>query len=76
MGVVKNIRFDQFPKQCRASDFGGVGTDVLVLFNYDTEHKIPGVIVRDDAEEPYVTIIKLLDGRYVLATECQYTSAK
>ncbi len=32
-----------------------------------------GVIVRDDKEEPGEKIIKLDDGRYVLATECQYS---
>lgn len=32
----------------------------------------PGKIVRDDSQEPYLTIIALDDGRCVLASECQY----
>lgn len=68
MGSVKNISFNQFPKQ--SSDLGKV---VNVCFNYDTSRLIEGIIVRDDAEEPNVTIIRLADGRYVLDTECQYT---
>lgn len=32
-----------------------------------------GIIVRDDIEGTCLTIIQLHDGRFVLATECQYT---
>lgn len=67
MGVVNNIRHDEFPKQGR-----WLGARVLVYFNYDTAHELPGVIVRDDRESPGETIIKLDDGRYVRAAECQY----
>lgn len=49
-----------------------LGRRVLVCFHRDTTKLIPGVIVRDDAEHPYITVISLDDGRYVLATECQY----
>ena len=67
MGVVQNVGFCEFPKQ-------GVdlGTRVSVLFRYDTDNKIGGTCVRDDIEEPFRTIFQLDDGRYVLATECQY----
>jgi hypothetical protein len=67
MGVVTNVSMDKFPKQ---GDF--LGKRVNVCFNYDSEKEIGGVIVRDDDEEPFRTIIKLNDGRYVLATECMY----
>lgn len=62
---------NNFPKQ-------GVwlGKRVVVCFNYDTSRQFPGVVVRDDAEEPGRMIIGLDDGRYVLSTECQYRSDK
>ena len=67
MGVVKNIRIDKYPKQST-----WVGEEANVCFNYDSSKHIGGIIIRDDVEEPGETIIKLDDGRYVLATECQY----
>ena len=68
MGVVANIEIDCFPKQGSFKE-----ERVKVSFNYDTDNFICGRIVRDDAEEPFITIISLVDGRYVLATECQYS---
>lgn len=67
MGVVSNIKHDKFPEQGNY-----LGRKVKVCFHYDTNNTIPGVIVRDDKEEPHRTIIKLDDGRHVLAIECQY----
>ena len=67
MGVVKTIGIAAYPQQGRHN-----GSAVSVCFNYDTSRRIDGQIVRDDIEEPFVTIISLADGRYVLATECQY----
>lgn len=68
MGCVKSIGFDKFPEQG-----AWVGKRVKVCFHYDTQNAIGGEIVRDDVEFPAVTIIRLDDGRYVLATECQYS---
>lgn len=68
MGCVSNITKFKFPKQ---SDY--VGTRVNVCFHYDTQNSVNGTIVRDDREEPYVGIIQLDSGRYVLDTECQYS---
>lgn len=74
MGCVENITLDQFPKQ---RDW--VGRRVTVCFHYDTSKTIGGEIVRDDMESPNgddssgITIIRLDDGRHVLATECQYS---
>lgn len=65
MGVISTIGFDKYPTQCDKSTFGGVGTKVRVSFNYDTSNLLEGEIVRDDKEFPYVTIIKLPDGRYI-----------
>lgn len=45
---------------------------VDVCFNYDTANSVKGIIVRDDVEKPFLTIIKLDDGRHVMSTECQY----
>jgi len=69
MGVVKKITHTSFPTQ---SDW--VGKDTKVTFHYDTAKTIRGTIVRDDKEEPWVTIIRV-EGRYILGTECQHTGA-
>jgi len=67
MGMVPSVDIDKFPVQ------GGFrGMRCKVCFNFDTSKSIGGVIVRDDREPPNRTIIKLDDGRFVLATECQY----
>ncbi|ASV43389.1 hypothetical protein [Vibrio phage JSF12] len=67
MGVVKNVGFDTFPEQGT-----WLGRNVDVCFNHDTTKIIRGVIVREDNEAPGVLIIQLSDGRFVLATECQF----
>lgn len=68
MGINPNIGFDKFPRQ---------GTwlhrTVMVVFNYDLSHQVRGKIVREDVEAPGKLIIQLDDGRFVLATECQYS---
>lgn len=68
MGVVKTIGYDRFPKQGDT-----LKKRVKVCFNFETDRVIDGTIVRDDIEEPYVTLILLDDGRIVRSTECQYT---
>lgn len=68
MGVVKNVGIVAFPKQG-----GWLGKRTRVCFNYDTDQIIMGTIVRDDYEDPWVTIISLDDGRVVLTTECQHS---
>ena len=68
MGVATNVGFKEFPQQGRF-----LSKEVLVFFNYDTHHKLKGTVVRNDAEEPFETIFKLEDGRYILSTECQYS---
>lgn len=67
MGSVKTIDIDKFPKQGE-----WLGKRAKVCFNYNTNKSTEGTYVRDDSEEPFVTIIKLDDGRYVLSSECQH----
>lgn len=67
MGCVKGIDFKNFPEQSRM-----LHKRVKVCFNY-TSPDIRGRCVRDDMQEPYVSIFALDDGRFVLATECQYS---
>lgn len=67
MGVVSTISHDTMPKAGSA-----LGKRVEVCFHFNTKDTIGGEIVRDDSERPFRTIIKLDDGRFVLATECQY----
>jgi hypothetical protein len=45
---------------------------VRVCFHYDTSQSIKGTMVRNDYAAPWVDIIQLDDGRYVLTTECQW----
>lgn len=70
MGVVENVGFHEFPTQGVY-----VGEHVIVCFRYDSANTLPGVVVRDDDQEPWVTIIKLDDGRHILATECMWQPA-
>lgn len=67
MGCVANITRDTFPKQS-----SGLHDRVRVFFHYKSDAAVLGTVVRDDVEEPFKMIIRLDDGRYVLATECQY----
>jgi hypothetical protein len=67
MGNVATISLDKWPKQGKH-----LGERAEVCFHYDTSKTIMGTIVRDDMEHPFRTIIKLDDGRYIEAAECQY----
>jgi hypothetical protein len=67
MGIVENIRAHRFPRQ---SNY--LGARVVVCFHFDTSMTIDGTVIRDDMEAPWQLIIRLDDGRHVLATECQY----
>jgi len=70
MGIVAGVTHDTFPKQSER-----VGTDVEVCFRYDTSHRLPGTVVRDDMEEPHLQVFRIQQGevrRYILSTECQY----
>lgn len=68
MGVERNVGYGRYPKQ---GDFLGRGC--TVVFDYDTTTPLRGTVIRDDEEHPYRCIIRLNDGRVVLATECQYS---
>lgn len=73
MGCVKTIDFDKFPKQADQNyKYPQLGKRCEVAFHYDTSRPLFGTIVRDDIEEPFETIIKLDDGRYIRGVECQY----
>ena len=70
MGVVNTIGFDKFPKQ-------GVQLNqkVEVCFHYNTTKVIEGIIIRDDAEDPYITLIKLAECcRIITLDEYNYNS--
>ena len=74
MGCVSTISYYNFPRQADSSyEYPQLGRRVRVYYHYDTSKEHYGVIVRADREEPFQTIIALDNGRYVLATECQYT---
>ena len=76
MGCIDTITYDKFPKQkdenYKYPQFK-VGSRVKVYYHYDTSKYHYGTIVRDDLEEPFETIIKLDNGRYLRAVECQYS---
>lgn len=71
MGVVENVGFSKWPRQ---GDW--LGRRVRVVFAYDTGNEIGGEIVREDTEAPGRLIIRLDDGRFVLAAECMYSLEK
>ena len=75
MGVVNTISFDKFPRQRHPDGIVsyGVGSRVRVCYNYDVSNWHLGTIVRDDAEEPFETIIQLDNGNFVRSTECQFS---
>ena len=68
MGCVETIDAYRFPKQ---SEY--VNRRCSVCFKYDTTRWLKGVIIRDDREEPFETLIRLDDGRVIRGTECQYS---
>ena len=76
MGCIDTITYDKFPKQkdknYKYPQFK-VGSRVQVCYHFDTSKYHYGTIVRDDLEEPFETIIKLDNGRYLRAVECQYS---
>ena len=67
MGTSPHIDAKKFPQQGSL-----LGRKVAVCFHYDTQRQIGGVVVRDDITEPFIGIIRLYDGRYVLTTECEF----
>jgi hypothetical protein len=67
MGCHENITASRFPAQ---DEYLGMRTDVV--FHYDALKRLGGTVVRSDREEPGEMIIRLDDGRYVRAVECQY----
>lgn len=69
MGCHRNVTHNTFPRQGRY-----LGQAMKVMFHYHGP-MFDGVVVRDDAEEPFLTIIKLADGRHIMSTECQYQPA-
>ncbi|MEN2468014.1 hypothetical protein [Ornithinibacillus sp. JPR2-1] len=71
MGVHQNISGSNYPRQ---GDF--LNKRTKVCFNYDTKNYIGGTVIRDDREDPFLTLIKLDDGRYISSTECQYSIPK
>lgn len=66
MGRYPNITAEKFPKQGSY-----LNQPCRVIFHYGGPELL-GKVVRDDAEEPGRLIIQLNDGRFVLATECQW----
>lgn len=64
---IKNIGFGIYPKQ--GND---IGKRVIITYNHDWTIFEHGIIIRDDIEEPFMTVIKLDDDRVLLGTECQY----
>ena len=76
MGCIDTITYDKFPKQKDENYIYPrfkVGSRVKVCYHYDTSKCHYGTIVRDDLEEPFETIIKLDNGRYLRAVECQFS---
>lgn len=67
MGCVKNIYKDHFPAQ--GSNLRKI---VKVIYHYNTKESDYGIIVRDDIEMPFETLIQLENGNIIRGTECQW----
>lgn len=72
MGVVENVSSNHFPSQVSKDGISMLNKRVEVCFGYDENNIFKGVIVRDDHEAPFETIIRLDNGRFVRGVECQY----
>jgi hypothetical protein len=59
------INLDNFPAQSPL-----LGKAVDVSFEHGRSARVAATLVRCDIEPPFITIVKLYDGRHVLATEC------
>lgn len=68
MGIVSNVDYEKFPQQ---GPF--LNKRTKVCFRYNMENTIMGTIVRDDIDPPFLTIIHLDDGRFIMSAECQYS---
>ena len=68
MAIVHSITAEKFPKQGNYA-----GKRVTVRFRMNQSKPTGGAFVRDDCEAPFVKIIQLDDGRFVLSTECRYS---
>lgn len=68
MGMHPSIGKDRFPRQ------GAVGERMKVRLSDGSE--LGGTMRRDDMEAPWLTLIELDDGRFVLGTECVYAFEK
>jgi len=66
--LYENVTSSRFPQQCEAR----LKRKVWVYFHDNLIKRIAGKLVRCDEEMPYVTIILLEDGRYVLDSECLF----
>jgi len=73
MGVCAGVGYEEFPKQ---SSTNPPGTKVRVCFRYNGDRTIDGEIVRNDIVEPFVGIIRLVDGRHLMMTECMYSPVR
>jgi hypothetical protein len=68
MGYSNNTNRPWYPKQGAF-----LGRTVDVCFDCDTSCTVRGKVIRDDAEEPGLLLIRLDDGWVVRSVECQYS---
>ena len=73
MGIQAGIDHESFPVQ---SLINPPGRKVRVIFRFDADHSIDGKIVRNDITDPFIGIIRLVDGRHLLMTECMYSPVR
>ena len=58
----------QYPKQG-----SWLNKSAEVCFWYDMDNTVDAVCVRDDMEQPFRSVFRLKNGRYVLGVECQHS---
>jgi len=67
----RGVTLDDWPEQGDC-----LGLKAEVMFKGDSCQMTSGIIVRDDIQMPFYTIIELEDGRFVMGHECQYAPIK
>lgn len=70
MGIEKYVKSGVFPKQNSYL----LNRSVEICIECNDAGMTKGKIVRADIEEPYVIIIHLENGQYVLGSECRFNS--
>lgn len=71
---IKNVNGKIYVNGIPPSDKQGnwLNNKTEVCYHFNTNELEMGIVIRDDMESPWITVIKTERGRYILTTECQH----